>query len=160
MRTRFSFARGAALLLAGGVAAGAAAEPDAAAARARDGDYSGFACLNSTLPCYNIPVRKVETKQLVGPLNGDVNRGREVALTRPIGNCIACHVLKDGEQPGSRGLPLDKYGTWGRTDAETYTLVWDMRLRNPDTVMPPMGTNGVLTDQQIRDVVAYLQSSK
>lgn len=161
MKIRFNFARAAALLLAGGFVAGpAAAAPDEAAAKARNGDYTGFACLNSTLPCYKIPVRKIEKKELVGPLNGDVNRGREVAMTRAIGNCLACHVLKEGEQPGNRGLPLDKYGTWERTDAETYTLVWDMRLRNPDTVMPLMGTNGVLTEQQIRDVVAYLQSSK
>src|SRR5574340_248548 len=123
MRTRFSFARGAALLLAGGVAAGAAAEPDAAAARARDGDYSGVACLNSTLACYNIPVRKVEAKQLVGPLNGDVNRGREVSLTRPIGNCSACHVLKDGKQPGSRALPLDNFFFNDTATTEIYTLV-------------------------------------
>jgi len=35
-----------------------------------------------------------------------------------------------------------------------------MRWRNPDTVMPPAGINQVLNDQELRDVIAFLQSSK
>lgn len=35
-----------------------------------------------------------------------------------------------------------------------------MRTRIPDTLMPPFGTNGILDDQELRDVVAYLQASR
>lgn len=35
-----------------------------------------------------------------------------------------------------------------------------MRARIPDTLMPPFGTNGILSDREIRDVVAFLQASR
>jgi sulfur-oxidizing protein SoxX len=128
-----------------------AAAPDA---------FAAWPCLSYTAECGKIPTRMPVKKELAGPLNGDAARGKLIANERSKGNCIACHNLKGGTQPGSRGPDLSQYGTWGRTDAETYTLVYDLRTRNPDTVMPPFGTNNILTDQEIRDVVAYLQSSK
>lgn len=117
-------------------------------------------CLSYTLPCGTIPTRPPVTQELAGPLNGNAGRGGKIALTRGKGNCIACHVLQGGEQPGTIGPDLSRYGTFGRSDAETYALVYDMRPRNPDTVMPPFGANQVLTDQELRDVAAFLQSQK
>ena len=35
-----------------------------------------------------------------------------------------------------------------------------MRTRHADTLMPPFGTSEILRDQEIRDVVAYLQASR
>lgn len=117
-----------------------------------------YPCLNDNPKCGKIrlPVRK----QLVGDLNGDAKRGKIIAFVRSRGNCLACHKMAGGTQEGTRGTDLSKYGTLNRTDAQTYTLVYDMRLLNPATVMPPMGTNGVLSDQEIRDVVAFIQNSK
>lgn len=117
-------------------------------------------CLSYSLPCAKIATRKAENKALAGPLNGDQARGKTAAIERNKGNCIACHKLRDGDQPGTRGPDLSRYGALGRSDADTYAMIYDMRTRYPDTVMPPMGTNQVLTDQEIRDVVAYLQASK
>lgn len=122
--------------------------------------FANWPCLSYTAACGKIPTRTPVKKELAGPLNGDAARGKLLATERAKGNCISCHLLKDGTQPGTRGPDLSKYGTWERTDAETYALVNDLRWRNPDTVMPPIGTNNILADQEIRDVVAYLQSSK
>lgn len=119
-----------------------------------------FPCLSYTLPCGTVAVREPQQPMLDGPLGGDVERGKKLAFARNKGNCLACHVLKGGTQPGSRGPDLSGYGTWARSDSETYGLVYDMRLRTPDTVMPPFGTNEVLSSQEIRDVVAFLQSSR
>ena len=44
-------------------------------------------------------------------------------------------------------------GRAGHTDAETYAAVYDMRTRIADTLMPPFGTNEILSDQELRDVV-------
>lgn len=41
-----------------------------------------------------------------------------------------------------------------------YQQIWDRRIANPATEMPPFGSNGVLADQDIRDIIAYLQSLK
>ena len=119
-----------------------------------------FPCLSYTLPCGKVSVRAPQQQKLEGPLEGDSERGKTLAFARNKGNCLACHVLKGGTQPGNRGPDLSGYGTWNRSDSETYTLVYDMRSRTPDTVMPPFGTNEVLSPREIRDVVAFLQSSR
>lgn len=124
------------------------------------GDYSGFPCLSYTLPCGAVATRLPQLKRLEGPLGGDAQAGRQAAQARNRGNCLACHAMRDGTQPGSRGPDLTRYGNLGRTDAQTYSAIWDMRTLNPQTLMPPFGTNAILTDQEIRDVAAFLQASR
>jgi len=34
--------------------------------------------------------------------------------------------------------------------------IWDATLRNPQTVMPPFGKHGILTEQEIDLVIDYL----
>ncbi|HLS56319.1 MAG TPA: sulfur oxidation c-type cytochrome SoxX, partial [Zeimonas sp.] len=136
-------------------AAPTAAKPPAAARRA---DYSAFPCLSYTLPCGKVATRRPVARTLDGALNGNADRGRQLAFARNQGNCLACHVMKGGPQPGTRGPDLSRYGNSGRSDAETYAAVYDMRSRIADTLMPPFGTNGILGDQEIRDVVAFLQA--
>lgn len=106
------------------------------------------------------PTRKPERVNLTGPLNGNPENGRRLAMNTAKGNCWACHALPNDPQPGSGGPPLLKVGSWGYTDARLYQQIWDRRVENPDTIMPPYGTNGVLSDQEIRDIVAFLQTLK
>lgn len=161
MKSIFGKGRVVALLLAAAALAGCAAQPgQQAAGPAKVSDFSEWPCLSSSLPCGKLPTRKPVQQALAGPLNGDPARGKALANERSKGNCVACHLLQGAEQPGSRGPDLRTYGSWDRSDAETYALVYDMRSRNPDTVMPPAGTNQILTDQELRDVVAFLQASK
>ncbi len=122
--------------------------------------FAAFPCLSYTLPCGKVATRKPVAKPLEGPLAGDAARGMRIAHARDKGNCLACHVMKGGTQPGSRGPDLSHYGSTGRSDAETFGAVYDMRTRIPDTLMPPFGTHGILDDQELRDVVAYLQASR
>ena len=123
-------------------------------------DYSAFPCLSYSLPCGKAATRKPVKKALEGPLNGNAEKGKQIAFARNRGNCLACHVMPGGSQPGSRGPDLSHYGSSGRSDAEAYAMVYDMRTINPETLMPPIGTNDILTDQELRDVVAFLLSSK
>lgn len=92
------------------------------------------------------------------PLRGDPARGREIALNPARGNCIACHILPGESWPGSVGLLLLGYKQRGVSDAYVYQQIYDRRVTNPNTVMPPFGTFGVLSDQEIRDLTAYVQS--
>lgn len=123
-------------------------------------DYADYPCLSYTLACGKIATRKPQVKTLEGALNGNAEKGRQIAQARDRGNCLACHVMQGGSQPGTRGPDLSHYGSTERSDAETYTGVYDMRTRNPETLMPPFGTNEILSDLDIRDVVAFLQASK
>ncbi|MFO1285429.1 MAG: sulfur oxidation c-type cytochrome SoxX [Rubrivivax sp.] len=137
-----------------GLACSVAARAQAAA------DYSAFPCLSYSLPCGKLATRRPVLKVLVGPLEGNAARGRQIAQARNRGNCLACHVMPGGTQPGSRGPDLSRFGSSGRSAAEAYAMVYDMRTVNPETLMPPFGTNEVLTDQELRDVVAFLLASK
>lgn len=138
------------------LAAGSQAMAQAPAAA----DYSAFPCLSYSLECGKLATRPPQMKQLEGALNGNAEKGRQLAQARNSGNCLACHAMKGGSQPGTRGPDLSHYGNAGRSDAETYSMVHDMRTRNPDTLMPPFGTNAILSDPEIRDIVAFLQASK
>jgi sulfur oxidation c-type cytochrome SoxX len=106
------------------------------------------------------PTPKPRRAKLDPPLNGDPGRGRGIAFAVDRGNCITCHHLPGDEWPGSLGPAMAQYGSQGKTDAWTYQQVYDPRVHNPASVMPPFGTFGLLTDQDIRDLVAYLQSLK
>lgn len=132
----------------------------AAGAQTPAPDYSAYPCLSYTLACGKVATRKPQVKTLEGPLDGNAEKGKQIAQARNKGNCLACHVMRGGSQPGTRGPDLSHYGNAGRSDAETYAAVHDMRTRNPETLMPPFGTNEILSDQDIRDVVAFLQASK
>jgi len=123
-------------------------------------DYTAFPCLSYTLSCGKLATREPARKALEGPLNGNAAKGKQIAQARDRGNCLACHVMPGGSQPGTRGPDLSRFGSTGRGAAEAYAMVWDMRTVNPETLMPPFGTNEILTDQELRDVVAFLLSSK
>lgn len=77
------------------------------------------------------------------------------------GNCYACHQLTEAEVSyGTLGPSLRQYGELRGYDEENVRAVYD-RIYNPHTaapcsMMPRFGANGVLTPEQIRDIVALL----
>lgn len=97
---------------------------------------------------------------LEGDLNGNVENGKKIAMDTAKGNCWACHALPGDDQPGNNGPSLLQIGTRGMTDAELYQIVYDRRVLNPTTAMPPYGALETLADQDIRDIVAFLQTLK
>jgi len=109
---------------------------------------------------YNEHTRKPEKGELKGPLNGNAENGKKLAMNTQRGNCWACHAMPGDPQPGNGGPPFMNIGTWGYSDAYMYQQIWDRSATNPATEMPPFGTNGVLSDQDVRDIVAFLQSLK
>jgi sulfur-oxidizing protein SoxA len=93
--------------------------------------------------------------------HGNPEIGKKLAYDRDKGRCLSCHVLgPDGEQPGTVGPNLSLYGAAGRDRAYTFQRIWDARVLNPATVMPPFGTNGLLSEQEAAHISAYLQSLK
>ncbi len=98
--------------------------------------------------------------KLDGPLNGDPERGKELAMGHLEGDCVFCHTLPGEDWPGTVGHLLMHYREHGNSDQRVYQQIYDPRIFNPGTVMPAFGTYGILSDQQIRDLVAYLQSMK
>lgn len=91
-------------------------------------------------------------------LDGDAEAGKEVALTRSKGNCIACHVMPDGEAPGAIGPALVAMQTRYPSKEDLAQQIWDPTAKNPDVVMPPFGKHGILTNKEFVDVVEYVWS--
>lgn len=76
------------------------------------------------------------------------------------GNCYACHQLDPREVAyGTIGPSLKNYGMRGQSDVVlqyTWTKIYDTHAYNTCSHMPRFGANGILTEEQIKDIVAYL----
>jgi len=111
-----------------------------------------------------------------GKLIGDWKRGEQIAQsgyglrftdyasTRENGgNCYACHQLtKEEVSYGTIGPSLVDYGKIRRfSEADTkaaYEKIYNSHATLPCSLMPRFGTNGVLTTEQIKDIVALMMS--
>lgn len=104
------------------------------------------------------PTPKTRKVRLDEPLNGDPVRGRELALARDKGYCIVCHEMPGETWPGTVGGKVLHFKQHKYQNELVFQQIFDPRAFNPDSVMPPYGTFGILNEQEIRDIVAYLQS--
>jgi len=77
------------------------------------------------------------------------------------GNCYACHQMADEEIAyGTLAPSLRHYGKIRGTSEAilkyTWTRLWNTHVYNACSHMPRFGDAGILTEQQIKDVMAYL----
>ena len=81
--------------------------------------------------------------------------GQKLAFDRGKGNCLTCHVIKGGENPGTIGPELSDIKRQFKRD-ELVAIVFDETKRNPLTQMPPFGRNRILTEKEINAIVDFL----
>lgn len=93
--------------------------------------------------------------------NGRGGQFSDPAGTVAGGNCFACHQMDPKELSyGTLGPSLAGYGRDRKYAAEDIRAAW-IKIYNaqaavPCSNMPRFGTNAVLNEQQIKDVLAYL----
>jgi sulfur-oxidizing protein SoxA len=118
----------------------------------------------NTLANLASPPAPKEPRKLTGPIQGDAAKGAVLVADRNRGgSCLACHVMGPAggtNLPGNVGPDLSEIGNAGREDEWLFNYVFDARVYNPDTVMPPWGSHGLFTDPEINDVVAFLKTLK
>ncbi|NPA27516.1 MAG: sulfur oxidation c-type cytochrome SoxX [Epsilonproteobacteria bacterium] len=87
-----------------------------------------------------------------------VKKGRKIFMTKKLGNCLACHDVNGDkvDGPGSLGPKLQFLSAW--PEQALYDKIYDPYTTNPLSAMPPFGKNGVLSDEEIKAVVAYLKT--
>ena len=87
-----------------------------------------------------------------------VTDGQKLAFDRGKGNCLTCHVIKDGDLPGSIGPELKDIKSKYPDRNDLVAILNDETKRNPQTVMPPFGRNRILTEPEISAIVDFLQT--
>jgi|GEM_PF-926839 len=73
------------------------------------------------------------------------NLGKEISFQRNKGNCLACHVIQDGEDPGNIAPALFNIQKKFTNKQQLKALLWDATQFNPNTSMPPFGKHQILT---------------
>ncbi len=87
-----------------------------------------------------------------------IEAGRRIAEDRNNGNCYSCHLVQGAELAGNAGPPLLAMKMRFPDREVLKAQVADPRTRNPNTIMPPYGAHGILTEQELDLVVDYLLS--
>ena len=93
--------------------------------------------------------------------HGDSQDDTHPTGKEPGGNCYACHELDPKEIAfGTVGPSLKGFGKLRGTSEPilkyTYEMIYNGNAYFPCTHMPRFGANGVLNQEQISDVMAYL----
>ncbi|MCW5691349.1 MAG: sulfur oxidation c-type cytochrome SoxA [Pseudolabrys sp.] len=105
-----------------------------------------------------------EARKIAGLPEGDAAKGAKLVADRTRGgSCLACHVMGqagNADQPGNVAPDLSEIGNAGREDEWLFNYVYDARVYNPETVMPPWGSHELFTDAEIMDIVAFLKTLK
>jgi sulfur-oxidizing protein SoxA len=130
--------------------------------------YSGWPARNeskfNTLATLSSPPAPKEPRKITAPITGDAANGEKLVADRNRGgSCLACHVMGPAggaNLPGNVGPDLSEIGNAGREDEWLFNYVYDARVYNPDTVMPPWGSHGLFSDKDIDDIVAFLKTLK
>ena len=82
--------------------------------------------------------------------------GKTLVMEKRKGNCLACHVIAGGIQPGTIGPALVAMKVRFPEADRLYEHIWDATIRNPDSRMPPFGRHGILSRKEIDLIIKYL----
>jgi len=87
-----------------------------------------------------------------------IEKGKKIAFNKKKGNCLACHLIPGGDQPGNIAPPL--IGMKGRFPdrAKLRAQISEPRTANPNSMMPPFSAHGVLSEKEIDLVVDYIHT--
>ena len=86
----------------------------------------------------------------------DIKKGHELAFDRKKGNCLACHYIDGGTLMGNTGPALIAMKARFPDRQKLIDQVFDARTTNENTIMPPFGAHGALTQAEIEQIVDWL----
>lgn len=84
--------------------------------------------------------------------------GKEIAEDRKLGNCLACHMVVGGTLTGNIAPPLIAMKARYKDISELREQIWDPRIANVNSMMPPFGAHKILTPEQVDRVTKYIYS--
>ena len=84
--------------------------------------------------------------------------GKQIAEDRKLGNCLACHMIVGGTLTGNIAPPLVAMKARYKNKADLREQIWDPRIKNEHSMMPPFGAHKLLTPTQVDKVTTYIHS--
>lgn len=90
--------------------------------------------------------------------NANVAEGKKIAFDRKKGNCLACHMTSDGKLPGNIGPPLVAMKARFPNKEDLLKQIYDARIANPNTIMPPFGAHEILTKDEVSKITDFIYS--
>jgi len=102
------------------------------------------------------PASQAASQAAVQTALSPVEKGKALAFDSGKGNCLACHMIADGEFPGNFGPPMIQMKERFPDKAVLRHQISDASSINQKSIMPPFGRNGILTDSEIDQIVEYL----
>ena len=91
--------------------------------------------------------------------SGDVEAGRSLAYEVGKGNCLACHAVPSDPKAvtsANIGPPLTQIRSRFPSRERLLEQLRDPMKFNQETVMPPFGKHGILTEQELERIVDFL----
>ncbi|MDX1795182.1 MAG: sulfur oxidation c-type cytochrome SoxX [Hydrogenovibrio sp.] len=87
----------------------------------------------------------------------DIEAGKKLAFSRSKGNCLACHAIQGGQLAGTIGPALIAMKLRYPDKQKLFDKVWGKPgTQIPNSMMPPFGQNGILTDKEINQIVDFI----
>jgi L-cysteine S-thiosulfotransferase len=87
-----------------------------------------------------------------------IKEGKEIAFDRKKGNCLSCHKMQGGTLEGNIGPELVAMKARFPDKTVLRSQIYDSRINNPVTIMPPFGKHEILTNGEIDKVVEFIYS--
>jgi len=119
--------------------------------------YLPGGCWQALAPVAMVAVLLLSLAQAAaGSSDVRVAEGKMLATERSKGNCLACHMIEDGDLPGNLGPPLLAMKVRFPSREALTEQICDATLRNPHSRMPPFCRHGILTKDEVEMIVDYL----
>lgn len=92
------------------------------------------------------------------PITDPIMQGACAAVIRTKGNCQSCHMLKSPTfiNHGNVAPPLLGMKARFPDEKKLRDQVWDATKANANSVMPPFGKHGILSEDEVDKVVKFL----
>ena len=85
--------------------------------------------------------------------------GKKLAFDNSKGNCLACHWIQGGNEPGNIGPGLIMMKARYADKQKLRDKIWGTsETQIKDSMMPLFGQNGVLTEKEIDLITDYIYS--
>ena len=87
-----------------------------------------------------------------------IKEGKEIAFDRKKGNCLSCHKIAGGTLAGTIGPELVGMKARYPDKAVLRAQIYDPRVNNPATIMPPFGKHEIISSSELDKIVDFIQS--